>query len=155
MPFSGKIFRAFLVFSCISLALITSSCDQNPIPMTDGIEDFKSIAQQMLYKLEKGEITRNRGFFIECAVDKKRDKGIRISEIVCDKESFRTITIRVTDPTSRPPSQEIETIKLSTLSGDIITAHKEKTKTTSNGITITFDRSGQSVTMVRQFEKTP
>ncbi len=155
MKFSDKFFQAFLVFSFISLALIISGCNQSPYPRAEGIEDFKFIAQQMLKKLEKGEITRTNGFYIECAVDKKRDKGVRISEIVCDKENTRSITIRITDPTSRPPSQKINTIQLSTLSGDIITTSLGKTNTISNGITIAFDRSAQSVTLVRLVETTP
>ncbi len=155
MKFSDKIFQTFLIFSLITMALFAGGCNQSPYPRAEGIEDFKFIAQQMLKKLEKGEIIRTNGFYIECAVDKKREKGVRISEIVCDKENTRSITIRITDPTSRPPSQKIEAIQLSALSGDIITTSIGKTNTISNGITIDFDRSGQSVTLVRLVETTP
>ncbi len=119
MQFSDNNYRDFFVYLLILWALLLSGCDQSQPQMADGIEGFKSIAQEILNKLEKGEIKRNSGFFIECAVDNRREKGIRISETVCDKENTRTITIRVTDPTSRPPSQRVETIKLSTLTLNI------------------------------------
>lgn len=153
MKCCNRVSKSIFVYFFILLALSISSCDKTQLQSADGIDDFKSIAQQTLTKLENGEITRNEGFYTECALDVKRDKGIRISESVCDKENFRSITIRITDPTSRPPSQKIKTIQLSTESGDIITASRGGIKTTSKGITIKFDRSGQSIIFEWQLEK--
>ncbi len=139
--------RFYLLFLLVSLACISSSCDSPQTQSADGIDDFISVAQQSLKKLEKGNIKRNSGFYIECAVDIRRDKGIRISETVCDKDSTRSITIRITDPTSRPPSQKLRSINLASLSGEMITAKKGESKTIENGLTIKLDRSGQSIIM--------
>ena len=153
MKDNNRASQAVFVYMLILLALTTSSCDNTQSQSADGIDDFKIIAQQILTKLENGKITRNPGFYTECAVDIKRDKGIRISETVCDKENVSIVTIRITDPTSRPPSQKIKTILLSTQSGEMIAISRRETKTTLNGITIKFDRSGQSVTIEWKTEK--
>ncbi|MEE9345972.1 MAG: hypothetical protein V3U88_10235 [Methylococcales bacterium] len=153
MKSSNKISRAFLVSSLILLACVNSGCDQDRPPMSDGLDDLRNIAQQSFSRLEKGQITRNKGFYIECALDLKRKKGIRISESVCDKNNSRNITIRITDPTSRPPSQQLDKIQLTNQSGDTITAYRGKPATTKNGIKIKFDRSGQSVEIHTQMEK--
>ncbi len=155
MKSRSKSSRALLVSSLILFVALTSGCDQSRPQAIDGIEDFQTVAQQFLNKLEKGQILRNRGFYTECAVDIKRDKGIRISETVCDKDNLRHITIRITDPGSRPPSQRMEKIQLSSLSGDTIIAYRGKDKTTINGITVQFDRSGQSVIMDGQIKIQP
>ncbi len=153
MKSSINVSHAFFVSSLISLACINSGCNQDRPQMSDGLDDLKVVAQKSLSKLEKGKIIRNKGFYIECALDLKRDKGIRISESVCDKNNTRNIIIRVTDPTSRPPSQQLDKIQLASLSGDIITAYRGKSATTSNGINIKFDRSGQSVIIDAKMER--
>jgi hypothetical protein len=153
MKSSHTISRAFLVSSLISLACVNSGCDQDHPPMSDGLEELKNIAQQSFSRLEKGQIKRNDGFYIECALDIKRDNGIRISESVCDKNNSRNITIRITDPTSRPPSQQLDKIQLTSQSGDTIIAYRGKPATTLNGIKIKFDRSGQSVEIHAEMEK--
>ncbi|MCH9696880.1 MAG: hypothetical protein K0U68_02140 [Gammaproteobacteria bacterium] len=129
-------------------------CNESVTQSSEGIEDFFTVSQQSLTRLEKGEITRNRGFNTECAVDIKRDRGIRISETVCDKADFRSITIRITDPTSRPPSQKIRSIQLTTLTDETVTTKKGETQTTSSGVVIKLDRSGQSVILSGQQEAT-
>ncbi len=139
----------------ILLVLFISSCDDTQRGTNNDIGDFKSVAQQALTSLERGKIVRNRGFNIECAVDFKRKRGMRISETVCDKENARNITIRVTDPGSRPPSQKPTKMQLSSLEGKLISVHIGETKTMRNGFNITFDRSGQSVTFDAQFENKP
>ncbi len=155
MKYRSKRSRALLVSSLTLFFAMTSGCDQNRPQAIDGIEDFQVVAQEFLYKLENDQILRNRGFYTECAVDFKRAKGIRISETVCDKDNLRNITLRITDPGSRPPSQRMEKIQLSSLSGDTITAYRGKAKTAINDITIQFDRSGQSVIMNRQIKIQP
>jgi hypothetical protein len=154
MQFSYTISRAFLVSSFISLACINSGCDQDRPQMSDGLNELRDVAQQSFSSLEKGQIKRNKGFYIECALDLKRDQGINISESVCDKNNSRNITVRITDPTSRPPSQQLDEIQLTSQSGDTITAYRGKSTTTSNGITIKFDRSGQSLEIHSKMEKT-
>ena len=155
MKSSSKRSRALLVSSLTLFFSMISGCDQNRPQAIDGIEDFQVVAQEFFYKLEKGQIRRNRGFYTECALDIKSAKGIRISETVCDKDALRHITIRITDPGSRPPSQRIEKIQLSSQSGDTMTAYRGKDKTTINGITVQFDRSGQSVIMDGQVKIQP
>ncbi len=139
----------------ILLVLLTASCDKTQRGTNNDIGDFKSVAQQSLARLEKGKIIRIGGFNIECAVDFKRERGMRISETVCDKENIRNITIRVTDPGSRPPSQKVKKIQLTSLDGKLVSVHNGETKTMPNGFTVTFDRSGQSVTLGAQFESQP
>ncbi len=153
MKFSNKITRAFLVLSLMLLACVNSGCDQNRPPMSDGLEELRNIAQQSFSRLEKGQIKRNNGFYIECALDIKRNNGIRISESVCDKNNSRNITIRITDPTSRPPSQQLDKIQLTSQSGDTIIAYRGKPATTLNGINIKFDRTGQSIEIHTEIEK--
>jgi hypothetical protein len=145
MNTGNKKFSAFLIISFILLIFTSSGCDQNRPPMSDGLDDLKTIAQQYFSKLENGKVQRIKGFFIECAVDFMRVKGIRISETVCDKDSSRNIIIRVTDPTSRPPSQLLDKIQLISQTDNTITVYRGKTVTTSNDITIEFHRSGQSI----------
>lgn len=154
MNFSYNISRALLASSLISLVCINSGCDQDRPQMSDGLDELRDVAQQSFSSLEKGQIKRNKGFYIECALDMKRDKGIRISESVCDKNNSRNITIRITDPTSRPPSQQLDKIQLTNQSGDIITAYRGKSATTSNGIQIKYDRSGQSIEIHTNKQKT-
>ena len=153
MNFRYNISRAFLASSLVSLACINCGCDQDRPQMSDGQNELTDIAQQSFSRLENGLIKRNEGFFIECALDLKRNKGINISESVCDKNNSREITIRVTDPTSRPPSQQLDKIQLTSQSGDIITAYRGKSTQTSNGIKIKYDRSGQSVEIYARMEK--
>lgn len=129
-------------------------CSESVTQSSEGIEDFITVSQQALTRLEKGVITRNRGFNTECAVDIKRERGIRISETVCDEANTRSITIRITDPTSRPPSQKISSIQLTTLTDETVTTKKGKTQTTSSGIDIKLDRSGQSVILSGKQEVT-
>lgn len=153
MKSGNKISRAFLVSSLILLACVNSSCDQDRPQIADGLGDLIDIAQQSFSRLEKGQITRNDGFYIECALDIKRNNGIRISESVCDKNNSRSITIRITDPTSRPPSQQLDKIQLTNQSGDTIIAYRGKPATTLNGINIKFDRTGQSIEIHTKIEK--
>jgi hypothetical protein len=150
-----KIPHAFIGAPLIALTFISTGCDQNRPQMSDGLDDLKATAQQYLSKLEKNDITRVHGFYLECAVNIKRVKGIRVSETVCDKSNTRAITLRVTDPTARPPSQQLDNIQLTNLSGNTMTIIRGTTKASSSGITITFDRSGQSIVMNRQVARKP
>jgi hypothetical protein len=57
------------------------------------------------------------------------------------------VTIRVTDPTSRPPSQRQTQVSVSLDEAHQLTLTREMTQRLQNGITLYLDRTGQSVVL--------
>ena len=97
---------ALLLTGCFVAA--ASACSQRDAqsPAADGLDDFREVVEAAYQRLTGGRIRKKAGFFGECSVDWRTESGIRVSETVCDdgKDSW-TVTIRITDPSSRPPSQ--------------------------------------------------
>ncbi len=126
------------------------ACSQRDVqsPAADGLDDFREVVEAAYQRLVGGQIRKKAGFFGECSVDWGTESGIRVSETVCDngKDSW-AVTIRITDPTSRPPSQRQTEITVALDEERDLTLLREKKETLENGITLRLDRTGQSVVL--------
>lgn len=118
-----------------------------------GFNDFGRSVERAYGRLANGSIQKKSGFYNECSVEFSTETGIRVSQSVCDEgESALSVTIRVTDPTSRPPSQRQNVIP-------VVLAELGKTKLVRgntqefpNGTTIKIDRTGQSAILTRSLQ---
>lgn len=137
-----------LVASLASIFLAAIyACDQGDpgIPLADGLNEFNKVVESSYKKLVVGRFRKKAGFSTKCSVDIDTVRGIRVSETICDDdENSLDVTIRITDPTSRPPSQQQKTIRVTQNDGGSFAVDRGDTKTLAEGITFDFDRSGQS-----------
>jgi len=137
-----------LLTACFIAA--ASACSQGDVqsPAADGLDDFREVVEAAYQRLVGGQIRKKAGFFGECSVDWGTESGIRVSETVCDngKDSW-TVTIRITDPTSRPPSQRQSQITMALDEERNLTLLREKKEQLESGITLRLDRTGQSVVL--------
>ncbi|GEM_PF-1704823 len=151
-----KLVFPFLVVS--GFLLIPLGCKQRDaqVPATDGQIDFIKVVEEQYRRLTSGEIGKRGGFSNQCSVGMDIKRGIRVSETVCDSSGkFWDVTIRVTDPSSRPPSQRQKTIGVVLDDhGDIILS-RGNSQQLSNGVTMSLDRTGQSVVMNGQVNFEP
>lgn len=137
----GRVF-SFLVIIIIQVAIL--SCKQHD-PQTESLANFKKVVNRSYQYLASAKINKKAGFFGECSVNMGIESGIRISETVCDDTGDSlNITIRITDPSSRPPSQQLRQITILEQEEDITIA-RGNTARLLNGITLHFDETGQSV----------
>jgi hypothetical protein len=137
-----------LLTACFVAA--ASGCSQHDAqsPAADGLDDFRQVVEAAYQRLVGGRIRKKAGFFGECSVDWRTESGIRVSETVCDngKDSW-TVTIRITDPTSRPPSQRQTQMTIALDDERNLTLLREKKEQLKNRITLRLDRTGQSVVL--------
>jgi len=137
-----------LLTACFVAA--ASACSQHDAqsPAADGLDDFREVVEAAYQRLTGGRIQKKAGFFGECSVDWRTESGIRVSETVCDdgKDSWK-VTIRVTDPTSRPPSQRQTQMTVALDEERDLTLLREKMEQLENGVTLRLDRTGQSVVL--------
>lgn len=132
-----------------SITLVSCGEDMTQNQIADGLSDFKYAVDVSYQRLVNGQIKRNKGFDSECAVHWDTHGGIRISETVCGKEnSGQEITVRITDPTSRPPSQRVDKFLIDAGNGSNISVSRGEIQALENGISIEFDRSGQSIIII-------
>lgn len=147
----GEIPRiVFPVLLVSGLVLVPSGCKQRDaqVPANDGQIDFKKVVEDQYRKLASGKIRKQGGFSNQCSVGMDIDRGIRVSETVCDSEGhFWDVTIRITDPSNRPPSQRQKKINVALGDGRYITVSRGVPQQISNGITVNLDRTGQSVVL--------
>lgn len=135
-----RVFAPLVITTCMA-----SACNSQA-PSSDGLDSFRQAVQVSYQRLVAGKIRKKDGFFGECSVDFGSENGVRISETVCDKgENSGNITIRVTDPTSRPPSQKLAKLTVALSEEGEISLDRGSSERLSNGITLLFDQSGQSV----------
>ena len=150
----SEIPRIVLMFLLVSGAvLISSGCKERDanVPTTDGQIDFIKVVEDQYRRLAAGKVRKKDGFSNQCSVDMKIDRGIRVSETVCDSgEKIWDITIRITDPASRPPSQRQKKINVALENGRYITLSHSISQQLSNGIGMNLDRTGQSVILNRK-----
>ncbi len=148
----GEIPRMVLLFLAVpSLVLIPSGCQQRDaqVPENDGQIDFKIVVEDQYRKLASGEIRKKDGFSNQCSVDMDIERGIRVSETVCDSERrLWDVTIRITDPSNRPPSQRQKKINVALGNGRFVTVSRGIPQQIPNGITMSLDRTGQSVVLI-------
>ena len=147
----GEIPRIVLPFLLASgLVLIPSGCKQRDaqVPADNSQIDFIKVVEGRYRKLASGKIRKIRGFSNRCSVGMDIDRGIRVSETVCDSERhFWDVTIRITDPSNRPPSQRQKKINMALGDGRYITVNRGGPQQISKGITMSLDRTGQSVVL--------
>ena len=128
----------------------SSACSQSVphSPAADGLDDFREVVEEGYQRLAAGRIQKKAGFMNECSVDWRTERGIRVSETVCDAGTQSgTVTIRITDPSSRPPSQKQTQVTVILDEDHQLTLAREMTQRLANGITLYLDRTGQSVVL--------
>ncbi len=141
----GLCHLAVLVFG---LVMLTSACEQNAPQRQSGvgIEDFKQSVEAAYKRLASGTIRKKDGFYNECSVDFAVEHGIRVSETVCNNsDNSLDITIRVTDPATRPPSQYRKDVSFKLGKNGLVNLPRGSTKQMESGVSLHLDRTGQSV----------
>ncbi|MGH8550342.1 MAG: hypothetical protein ACRERU_17435 [Methylococcales bacterium] len=146
----GNAYRFCII---ISLFCVDSACQRSEFPTqaSSGFIDFGKTVERAYNRLAEGNITKKDGFYNECSVDFATETGVRVSESVCDDgDNALKVTIRVTDPTTRPPSQRQD--RIAVVLGDLGKKNliRGNTEEFPNGTTIVVDRTGQSVTLTRR-----
>lgn len=158
MRVKNNITRTCAALGILGVLATNSACDQgDPRTLSAAAQDdFIQLVEDSYREMKAGQIKKKAGFFGECSVDFGMENGIRYSKTVCDagKDSLK-VTIRVTDPSSRPPSQQNKSIALTLDEGKKKNVARGKTEQLQNGITLHLDRSGQSVEMTGIVPSTP
>jgi hypothetical protein len=146
----GHVSRACIV---ISILCLESGCQRSEFQTqsSSGFVDYGKSIERAYNRLAEGRIDKRQGFENECSVELTSQGGVRVSESVCDDgEGALKVTILVTDPASRPPSQRQEQITV--VLGDLGKKNliRGNTEELPNGTTINIDRTGQSATLTRR-----
>lgn len=137
----------------VSLSCVVLGCQQSEshTQSSTGFIDFGKSVERAYGRLAKGNIHKKAGFYNECSVDFSTETGIRISQSVCDDGgNVLNVTIRVTDPASRPPSQRQNRISVVLLDLGKTSLGRDHSKEFPNGTTIKIDRTGQSAILTRR-----
>jgi hypothetical protein len=133
-----------------SLAMMTSACEQGGPQRQSGVgfADFTRAVEAAYKRLVFSTIRKKDGFYNECSVDLAIEHGIRVSETVCDNSNNSLdITIRVTDPASRPPSQRRKDVSFKLGKNGLVNLPRDSTKQMESGVALYLDRTGQSVVL--------
>lgn len=139
-----------LMVLSFGLVMLISACEQSGPQRQSGtgIVDFKKAVEVAYKRLVSGTIRKKDGFYNECSVEFAVEHGIRVSETVCDNgDNSLDITIRVTDPATRPPSQRRKDVSFKLGKNRLVNIQQDSTKQTESGVTLYLDRTGQSVVL--------
>ena len=153
MEYFEKLCIRQVLYTVIAIHLVGCGDSGTYTPRGDGIGDFQKAVALSYDKLQRGKVVKKKGFYNECSVDWAEFEGIRISETVCDLDlKSRRVTIRITDPTSRPPSYRLNSISIAAEINLTITVRRGTKQELPNGINVKLDRTGQSVELERVVE---
>ncbi len=149
----SKVRRQYWFWILFSLSYVISGCQQTGFQTQSakGFVDFGKSIERAYNRLSNGQIRKKAGFYNECSVDFSTEKGIRVSQSICnDGKDTLNVTIRVTDPATRPPSQRQKRVSINLEKLGRTSLIPGKTEEFSNGTTIKIDRTGQSATLTRR-----
>jgi hypothetical protein len=146
----GNVYRWCLAFSLLALE---SACQRSEFQSQSktGFIDFSQSVERAYHRLAEDRIHKKDGFYNECSVEFFTETGIRVSESVCEEgDSALKVTIQITDPATRPPSQRQEHIAV--LLGDLGRKNliRGQSEEFPNGTTIEIDRTGQTAILTRK-----
>lgn len=136
--------------------LLTTGCGQTT-PQTQsgvGINDFKRAIISAYQRLISEKVKKKDGFYNECSVEFGMDHGIRVSETVCESdENTWDVTIRVTDPATRPPSQRRKDVSIELENFGRMNLARGISQKTDSGVMLLLDRTGQSVVLTANIDR--
>ena len=153
MKIFSKLRRQNWFWILFSLSCLVSGCQQTGFQTqsSKGLVDFGKSIERAYDRLSKGQIRKKPGFYNECSLDFSTEKGIRVSQSICDDgKDALNVTIRVTDPATRPPSQKQDRVSISLAKLGITSLIPGETEKFSNGTTIKINRTGQSAILTRR-----
>ena len=151
-----KIATANLGVILLGFFLLAIACEQNS-PQTQsgvGINDFKRAIVSAYQRLISERVQKKDGFYNECSVQFDMDHGIRVSETVCDADGNKwDVTIRVTDPATRPPSQRRVDVSVELEKFGRVNLSRGISQKTESGVMLLLDRTGQSVVLTASIDR--
>ncbi len=136
--------------------LLLVACEQNSpqYQSASGIYDFKRAVVSAYERLAFKKIRKKDGFYNECSVEFDMNHGIRVSETVCNvDEDALEVTIRVTDPATRPPSQRRLNVSVELEKYGLLTLSRGIPEKTDSGVMLLLDRTGQSVILTARVDR--